>query len=177
MKQSIPRWQLAGFVFTSILGTLLHFLFEVSGKSPAAALISAVNESIWEHKKLLYYPMLLFSFLEYRAWGRQRRDFWSVKLAGTILGLVLIPVVYYTYSGVLGINVDWVNIAIFFLAAMAAYRLETALFAREQTRHLSQGFALAALLAVGVIFMLLTFFPPRIPFFRDPLTGTYGFQR
>ena len=177
MKQSIPRWQLAGFVFTSILGTLLHFLFDVSGRSPAAALISAVNESIWEHQKLLYFPMLLFSFLEYRVWGHQRRDFWSVKLAGTILGLVLIPVVYYTYSGVLGINVDLVNIAIFFLAAMAAYRLETALFAREQLRHLSRGFALAALLAVGVIFMLLTFFPLRIPFFRDPLTGTYGFQR
>ena len=173
--KNIARWQLAGFVATSILGTLLHFLFDLTGGSVAAALISAVNESIWEHMKLLYYPMLIFAFLEYGAWGKTRRDFWSVKLAGTALGLVLIPVIYYTYSGVLGINVDWVNITIFFLAAMAAYRLETALFARENGEHISGGLALILLLAIGLAFTLLTFFPPHIPLFRDPVTGSYGF--
>ena len=177
MKHSIPGWQLAGFLVTSVLGTFLHFLFDLTGGSLAAALVSAVNESIWEHMKLIYYPMLLFSFLEYRAWGRQRRDFWGIKLAGTALGLALIPVVYYTYTGILGISVSWVNIAIFFLAAMAAYWLETALFARERAFPISGGLALALLLGMGAVFILLTFCPPRLPFFRDPVTGSYGYIR
>ena len=29
MKPSIPLWQMAGFVFTGILGTFFHFLFDV----------------------------------------------------------------------------------------------------------------------------------------------------
>jgi len=175
--KNIPCWQLAGFVFSSVLGTFLHFLFDLTGGSVAAALVSAVNESIWEHMKLLYYPMLAFAFLEYRTWGRQRRDFWWVKLLGTALGLLLVPVLYYTYSGILGIHVDWVNITIFFLAAMAAYRVETALFARERAKHISGSLALGLLLAMAAVFTMLTFFPPEVPFFRDPVTGTYGFLR
>ena len=54
MKQSIPSWQIGGFVFEGALGTLLHFVFDWSGGNVAAALFSAVNESIWEHMKLLF---------------------------------------------------------------------------------------------------------------------------
>lgn len=176
MRHRISAWQMAGFIFTSVLGTFLHFLFDLTGGSPVAALVSAVNESIWEHMKLLYYPMLVFSYLEYRAWGQQREDFWQVKLAGTALGLALIPALYYTYTGVLGVSADWFNITIFFLAAMAAYRLETVLFQRDRKWRLGGGVALGLLLAVAGVFTLLTFFPPEIPFFRDPVTGTYGYR-
>ena len=176
MRHRISVWQMAGFIFTSVLGTFLHFFFDLPGGSAAAALVSAVNESIWEHMKLLYYPMLAFSLLEYRVWGRRREDFWQVKLAGTALGLGLIPALYYTYTGILGISADWFNIAIFFLAARATYRLETALFQRDRKWRVGGGVALLALLAVGAVFTLLTFFPPEIPFFRDPVTGSYGYR-
>jgi hypothetical protein len=32
-----------------------------------------------------------------------------------------------------------------------------------------------ALILLALIFTVLTFQPPEIPFFRDPVTGTYGF--
>ena len=127
----IASWQLAGFLFTSIAGTFLHFLFDLSGQNIIAALFSAVNESIWEHLKLIYYPMLLFSLVEYRVWGKQIPNFWCVKLIGTVFGLILIPVIFYTYSGVWGKVIDLVNIAIFFIAAAAVFRLETRLFQRK----------------------------------------------
>ena len=98
-----------------------------------------------------------------------------MKLAGTALGLALIPSLYYTYTGTLGVSADWFNITIFFLAAMVAYRLETALFQRERKWRISGGMALGLLLAIAVVFTLLTFFAPKLPFFRDPLTGSYGY--
>ena len=61
MKRTIPYWQVAGFLFTAVLGTFLHFLFDLTGESLVAGLFSAVNESIWEHIKLLFYPMVLFA--------------------------------------------------------------------------------------------------------------------
>ena len=62
---------MVGFVFTGVLGTLLHFVFDWTDSSAIAAVFSAVNESIWEHIKLLIYPMLLFAFWEYKVWGRE----------------------------------------------------------------------------------------------------------
>ena len=174
MKHSIPQWQIAGFLFTSIIGTFLHFLFDLTGGSVFSALFSAVNESIWEHMKLLFYPMVLFALLECFLWGKKIPSFWCIKFTGILLGLALIPVVYYTYTGILGVSADWFNIAIFFLCAGIALYTETRLFQQNFCRF-SSSLAIAALLGIAGIFTVLTFFPPQIPFFRDPVTGTYGF--
>ena len=166
---------MVGFVFTGILGTLLHFLFDWTSGSLVAALVSAVNESIWEHMKLLFYPMVLFAWIEYKAWGREVASFWCIKLLGIFLGLVLIPVLYYTYTGILGISADWFNITIFFLAAMAVYWLEARLFVRGFFCPVPAWAAVLGVLLLVVLFTAVTFFPPRIPLFQDPVTGTYGF--
>ena len=176
MKKSISYRQMMGFLFTSVLGTFLHFLFDLTGGSLPAALVSAVNESIWEHMKLLFYPMVLFALAEFKAWGSGTSCFWQIKLLGIVAGLLLIPVLFYTYSGILGLTADWFNITIFFIAAAVAYRLETALFQKGFRCRLSSAGAVAILVLISLLFSFLTFFPPRIPFFEDPITGTYGFR-
>ena len=177
MKQSISYWQVAGFLFTSILGTFLHFLFDLSGQNVIAAIFSAVNESIWEHMKLIYYPMLLFALIEYRFWGKDHKQFCCIKMAGILLGLTLIPVLYYTYTGIFGVSVDWLNITIFFLSAGLAFWVENKLFQKENSCYLSSRASFTLICMIGGIFTLLTFFTPEIPLFRDPVTGNYGFQK
>lgn len=175
MKRSIGAWQIAGFLLTSIVGTGLHFLLDLTGGNPAAALFSAVNESVWEHMKLIYFPMLLWSFLQYRYFSPGVPGFWSAKLAGSLAALGLIPALYYTYTGALGISVDWFNIAIFFLAAGGAYYLEYRLLRRGFAPALPQWLPVVLLLLIGAAFWIFTFFPPRIPLFQNPITGGYGF--
>jgi hypothetical protein len=177
MGATLGLWQLGGFVFTAILGTLLHFLFDWSGKKAAVGLFSAVNESIWEHMKLLYYPMALFALLQYWFWSGEVEQFWCVKLAGLIFGLALIPVLYYTYTGALGLERAWFNIAIFFVAAAAVYWLECRLFALTPAWLLPPALCAGLIIMIGASFMLLTFVPPQWPLFADPVTGSYGFQR
>lgn len=177
MKQSISYWQVAGFLFTSILGTFLHFLFDLSDHNGIAAIFSAVNESIWEHMKLIYYPMFLFALIEYRFGRKEHKSFWCIKLIGIWLGLTLIPVLYYTYTGIFGISIDWLNITIFFLSAGLAFWVENKLFERENGFCLSSRASFTLICMIGGIFTLLTFFTPEIPLFRDPVTGNYGFQK
>lgn len=177
MKKAIPYWQTAAFLFTAVMGTLLHFLFDWTGENRVVALFSAVNESIWEHMKLLFYPMLAAAVIEYCIWGKKKSGYWCVKLLGTLLGLAVIPVVYYTYTGILGVNADWFNIAIFFIAAAGAYWTETKLFLRESQCRIGNLPAVAALLLMAAAFTVFTWKPPHIPLFEDPLTGTYGFLR
>ena len=175
MKKNIRLWQLGGFFFTAVAGTLLHFLFDWTGQNSVAALFSAVNESIWEHMKLLFYPLLVVAVLEYRAWGKDYPQFWCIKVSGILLGLVLIPVLYYTYTGVLGQSADWFNITIFFLVAGLVFGLETRWLQEGKSCDLSQATALALVVVLIVLFTGWTVSPPRLPLFQDPQTGTYGF--
>ena len=176
MKKKISVWQMVGFLFTAVAGTLLHFLLDWTGGKVVAALFSAVNESIWGHLKLLFYPMMAFALAEYYVWGRGRGNFWSVKLLGVLTGMLLIVTAYYTYTGALGIKADWLNIALFFFAAGVTFWMETKLFHWGFSCRVCEGAAVAALCAMAVLFTVFTFCPPCVPIFRDPQTGSYGFK-
>jgi hypothetical protein len=173
MKRSIGLFQLWGFAVTSLGGTLLHFLYEWLGGAIGVAPFSGVNESTWEHMKLLFWPMLLFAIAQ-SFFFRDRGDFWCVKLRGTLLGLALIPVLFYTYNGVIGASPDWINIAIFFVSAAAAYLYENRLFKAENVRCRHAKLAFALLCIIAILFVVFTFLTPEIGIFKDPLTGTYG---
>ncbi len=173
MNRSINLAQLLGFAVTSLGGTILHFLYDWLGKAAIAAPFSGVNESTWEHMKLLFWPMFIFAIVQ-SFFFKDRKEFWCVKLKGITLGLGLIPVIFYTYNGVIGKSPDWINIAIFFIAAAAAYIYETRQFNNETTRCKSQKLAFAVLCVIAVMFIIFTFATPEIGIFKDPLTGTYG---
>ena len=173
MKRSIGLWQLMGFAITSFAGTILHFLYDWLGNTVWIAPLSGVNESTWEHMKLLFWPMFLFAIAQ-SFFFEERTDFWCVKLRGILLGLGLIPILFYTYNGVVGKSPDWINIAIFFVSAAVAYIVETRLFKKESVACKRPKSAIACLGAIAVCFILFTFFTPKIGIFKDPLTGTYG---
>ena len=173
MDRSVRLWQLFGFGVTSLGGTLLHFLYDWLGGAVWVAPFSGVNESTWEHMKLLFWPMLVFAVVQ-SFFFRDRSDFWCVKLRGILLGLALIPVLFYTYNGVVGPSPDWINITIFFVSAALSYLYETRLFEGETVACKRPKVAVAALWGIALLFVVFTFLTPEIGVFRDPLTGTYG---
>jgi hypothetical protein len=173
MKRSIGLWQLWGFAVTSLGGTLLHFLYDWLGGARWIAPFSGVNESTWEHMKLLFWPMLLFAILQ-SVFFRDRAGFWCVKLRGILLGMLLIPVIFYTYNGVIGQSPDWINIAIFFITAAVVYIYETQLFRAEKLHCRSPKWAFATLCIIALLFVIFTFATPKIGIFKDPLTSMYG---
>jgi hypothetical protein len=172
MKRSIGLWQLWGFAVTALGGTLLHFLYEWLGDAVWIAPFSGVNESTWEHMKLLFWPMLVFATVQ-SFFFRERADFWCVKARGALLGLVLIPLLFYTYNGVIGRSPDWLNIAIFFISAAITYIFEARRFRGDETPCRPRA-AIVLLVSLALSFVLFTFFPPELGIFRDPLSGRYG---
>ena len=173
MKRNIWLWQLWGFAITSLGGTLLHFLYEWLGEPLWIAPFSGVNESTWEHMKLLFWPMLFFAVLQ-SFFFRDYEGFWNMKLRGIILGLILIPILFYTYNGVIGKSPDWVNIAIFFISALVAFFYEWRLFYKDSEPRMSEGLSIGILSIIALGFILFTFRAPEIGIFKDPLTGSFG---
>ena len=173
MKRRIGLWQLMGFAVTALGGTVLHFLYDISGKSLLAAAFSGVNESTWEHMKLLFWPMLIFAVVQ-SLFFKKQKDFWCVKLRGTLLGLILIPVLFYTYNGSIGKSPDWLNITIFFVSAAVVYIYETRQFNNGAGTCKRPRLSLVLLCILAICFIIFTFAAPEIGIFKDPITGAYG---
>lgn len=175
MRRKLFFWELGGFLFTGALGVLLHFVYEWSGGSALAACVSAVNESTWEHMKLLFVPLFLFSLVQVCLLGRNYPNLPAVRALGVLTGLVLIPVLFYTYTGALGCHVTWVDIAIFFAADLGAFALDFWLLSRGRlSSRWMQLLGLAVLWGLAFCFIWCTFRPPHLPLWRDPVTGIYG---
>ena len=172
MKKTVWLWQLFGFAFTALGGTLLHFLYDFTGALWAAP-FSGVNESTWEHMKLLFWPMFIYAIVQ-SFFFKDYENFWCVKLRGMIIGLCSIPVIFYTYNGVIGKSPDFINIAIFFVSAALAYLYETRELKNEDSHCKFPGIAFTTLCLIGLCFIIFTFKAPELGIFKDPLTGTYG---
>ena len=173
MKRDIFLWQFFGTTFTCVLGTLLHFTYEFFPNN-FIALFSSVNESTYEHLKLIFFPMFLFSIVESFFFNKHYNGFWCIKFKGILIGLILIPTLFYTLIGIFGILYGYINILIFFVSVIVSYLYEYFQF-KKQPINKSKGFIyILLLILIAISFFIFTFYPPKIPLFLDPLTKSYG---
>ncbi|MDD3339821.1 MAG: DUF6512 family protein [Lachnospiraceae bacterium] len=166
MKKSIPYSTIVGILFVSILGVLMHFVYEWSSSNRFVGLFSPINESTWEHMKLLFFPMLLYGFLESLIVPSST----SKKAAtgvGILVGTALIPILFYTYSGILGYNIPALDISIFFVSVLAAFFIRHRCILSGKCEK----YALPVLILIMLwwaVFFLFTYMPPSLGIFAPP---------
>ena len=169
------KWELAGLFLTLILGNLLHFVYDWSGQSSVVAAFAAVNESTWEHMKLLAVPWIVWSLVEAAVLRKSRRPVLMARALGLLAGLLLIPLVYYTYTGALGTGSMVVDVVLFqaavLLGAWVSWQVQRK---NKLTGPLWGALGLALLLGIWALFVWWTYDPPQLPVFIDPTDGTRG---
>ncbi len=163
---------LSRFLFISVLGVLLHFTYEWSGDNPIVALFSAVNESTWEHLKLLFFPMLLLTIIELLFTEKRQlpSNYLFARTIGILSGMAFIVIAFYTLTGVFAKLPDAVNIALYFLGVFLALCIENKINRGNSQNH--SAFAAIILLTLTIAFFVFTKYPPSIGLFANPvLTG------
>ena len=172
----IQKLHIAGVVFSIIAGTLLHFVYEWFG-GPVFSVLGAVNESTWEHLKLLVWPFLGFGVLEFLVYGKQTKSFFPAKSIGILSGMLTIIIIFYTYTGVLGFHLLAVDIAVFVIGVLVAYGQSFRMLSKGQECPPSGMGILISAAFLGllvVLFVVFTYAAPPIGLFADPATGNYG---
>ncbi len=164
-----------GALFTLIAGSILHFAFEWSGRNLLVAMFTPINESVWEHLKLLITPMLFYSIIEYFTYGKKIANFVPIRVLSIIMGMLAIIVSFYTYSGIIGSNYLVADIGTFVLGTLVAYwvsfrLLQTQCFVSKLANLL--GWIVLVFLIFAVI--VFTFTPPHIALFKYSVSGAYG---
>ena len=174
-EKKFRLWELTGFLLVTVFGSLLHFLYDAAGKSQVAALFSPVNESTWEHLKLLYVPFVLFSLVEFLVIGKKQGErFIPAKVFGLLFGMFVIVASFYTYVGIVGTNFLWADILTFVLGVAAAFRYSEKWMANHKGGKGALVAALTLLVVLIVCFVVFTWKAPHIGLFLDPVTKTYG---
>ena len=163
----LKRYTIIGIVFVIIAGSLFHFLYDWSGHSHIVGLFTPVNESIWEHMKLLFFPMLLYSILMILKFKKQYPHITSALLFGILSGTLLIPFFYYTYTSILGKNYFVLDISVFILSIVFSFWLTYKL----TLSHRLEGYTPVLGLTVCVLlicFLFFTYHAPNGTIFQDP---------
>jgi hypothetical protein len=161
------RIVIPGIIFVLITGTLSHFLYAWSGNNDVIGFFTPVNESVWEHMKLLFFPMLIYSiFVSFKFKGAYPCLLSSLCF-GILAGTLLIPFFFYAYTSILGKNLFIIDISIFILSTITAFWLSYKLTLSCKLKPYT--FLLCDLVCILFIcFLVFSGYPPAAPIFEDP---------
>lgn len=177
-RNAAQHWIFLGIPIIFIIGFFMHYIYEWSGNSLIVGVFAPVNESIWEHLKLSFWPMLIWWIAGYMIHGEKNNIsatqwFSSCTLAELICPLVVLCF-YYTYTGALGIESLILDIFSLLLGITVAQCLALHVYNNARFTKYSLCISVTILVLLAVIFAVFTFAPPHIPLFKDSLTGKYG---
>ena len=174
-KNKLLQIQLIVIIFCLIIGTLLHFTYNWSGENQFIATISSVNESVWEHLKLVFYPMLFAGIMEYFFVKDITNNYLEAKTIGIFGAISFIVIVYFTYTGILGTNLFLIDILTFIASIVIGEWISYKLMKREnESTNTSKILATVILVFLTLSFIICTFCPPRVNLFKSPNNGMYG---
>lgn len=151
-------------ILVAVLGTLAHFAYDFSEQNFLVGLVTPVNESTWEHMKLLFFPMLIIGGFVWRKLRNQLPCIGSSLLAGLLNGTILIPALFYTYRGVLGFSVPAIDIATFYTSVIAAFYIVYR-GAKTCSQDHRKGILLFLTLLTTIAFFWFTYHPPALGIF------------
>lgn len=171
-KNIILKFIIFSGIFVMILGTLLHFTYEWSGNNQFIASFSAVNESTWEHLKLLFFPMLLTTIIGFFYLEKSCQNYWCARLFGILTAILFTIVFFYTYTGIIGTNFAFVDISIFFVAVILGELVSYKVLV--SSIDCNSSVALVGIILLLACFIIFTYFTPEIGLFKDPVTGLFG---
>lgn len=171
---SLRRLEIAVGVAVTAAGVLWHFVYGWSGDNRVVAAMAPANESVWEHLKLVLFPVVALAAVE-ALWVADRRRLWWAKLVEVVAASGFIVAFFYTYTGALGLDsVVAVDILSYVTAIAGGQWLSYRILTSPTARAAPLAVSAAALGLLVVAFGVLTFAPPHVPLFRQVGDGTYG---
>ena len=153
------------FAVICIPGVLFHFLYQWSGENILVGFFTSINESTWEHLKLIFFPMLFVTVFEIIFLKKKIQVLLPARTLGILSGMLFIVVTFYTFWGISGKLVDLINISIYFFAVYFALIMENCYKLRKKLPDTSV--CITILTAFIILFIIFTLHSPGIGIFYD----------
>ena len=160
-------------IIISIVGTFLHFLYELSHHNKFVALFAAVNESTWEHIKICMTPTILFSLYDGFVYGTNANYLIGKSLCLLTI-ILLIPILFYSYTAFTKKSILWVDVICFYVTVIIS-QLVFNYFINANALPFIYTYLSGILLFIEIAaYVFLTFNPLKNFIFEDPISHKYG---
>lgn len=181
-KTRIALWEVLCVIWIAVAGSALHFAFELSEYWRPIAILAAVNESIWEHCKMYFWPGLFFALVQYTYTRHIANNYWLGKALALVLTPLIIICSYYSYMAYAMSTTGkaslpaMLSIMVFGIASgqLVSYKiLSMPPLDIDIRKPVVAGYA-----ALVFFFASFTYFPPKVVLFENyycyQYTGEYG---
>lgn len=153
------RYFIFSFLVVTTIGFISHFAYDILD-FPFLKVIFPYNESVFEHLKLIVFPAIGFMIFDY-FFTKDKKTF-SINVFALIIAMISMIVLYYTYSGILGFDIDIVNIIIFYLSFVVFFIIRY-----KKITPFDNTNSVIALIIILIFIEVFTFFPLEIQFFNS----------
>lgn len=157
------------FAGALILGVLLHFLYDWF-PNPVTALISPVRESLWEHLKILFIPLLLSGWF---LGGKRGRTPW---LCANLLVCGATLFISWVYHVALEGDALVFDLLLYAVMMLAGFLLPRVLWPLSEWPGVGAACAILTVL-LAVLLIVFTWTPPDNILFADLSGGVRTFLR
>jgi len=174
-KNRVLKWFIIGIPVLFGFGFIMHFIYKWSGESRIVGIFAPVNESVWEHLKLSFWPVNIWwasGFFIIRRKSKVSVSKWilSCAVAQLVCPLIILSF-YYTYTGAFGTHSMILDILSLLLGLAAASALAYHVYKYAEPCRYCMYISIAILIILAVLFTVFTYKPPHIPLFKAPQSG------
>lgn len=152
----MKKLSIIGVLVVFALGTLFHFLYKW-----APLFIFPMNESIFEHCKLILFPFLIYMCCCLPFYKEDKDKLFSSFISAILISIIVVIMVYYTYSGILGYEIEAVNIGLYYIAVSIGF---FCIYKKKTLISFSN--SIVFLIILLILFILFSFYPPNLDFFK-----------
>ena len=171
----LKKWFIYETVFIIVGGSLLHFVYDLFKQNEFVGIFPLKNESIFEHLKLLIWPLIFFSIVEYLKFGYKKNNFFTAKAVSLYSGIILVLFLVYGYTGIIGKHNVILDILIFIVSVLLSqYFGFKFLTSKYQVNFLIKDIASILIVVLIILVIHFSFYPPSHSIFKDP-TKTFLF--
>lgn len=184
LRKRLIRWEVISLLWIIFVGGAMHEVYRLSGYWTPIALIAPVNESIWEHSKMFFWPGIFIVFVQYLVMRERPANFWLAKLVLLTLTPILSFTTFVLYRFIAeslgGLATEGPTAVLAMLCAIAAqYACCRVIIAKDNAFSASRIVPVGHLLLL-VAFSSFTYFPPKIYWFEHhdnyKPNGQYGLE-
>lgn len=158
-----------GIVFIFLISIPLHFAYEFSNNNYIVGIFTPVNESIWEHLKLSFYPTLIWWFISFLFISKNRKISAASWFVACTFSLVTSPIIitalYYINTGAFGIHSLVLDILSLLIGVFLGQILGLHVYTYKKSNIYDLYTAISIILVIILLFTFFTFCPANYPIF------------
>ena len=167
------KLKIIGTIIAFLLTFIIHNLY-VYIPNIITSIIAPVNESIWEHMKLLFTSILIAGVIQKLIVINKKLDINNVCISnftGALLSIPLFLIIYIPIYNKIGKNFILTIIIMLIVIIISEYISYKIMNSKALNM---ENHAIIFTIIVYLIFFILTIYPPHNNIFIDPITNKYG---